>query len=62
MGDEAVEMKMGVLGALKLYLDFINIFLYSACGFSVGADGREDLGKHNRLFSDMDNLFFYFKS
>ena len=28
MGDEAVEMKMGVLGALKLYLDFINIFLY----------------------------------
>ena len=28
MGDEAVAMKMGVLGALKLYLDFINIFLY----------------------------------
>ena len=28
LGDEAVEMKMGILGALKLYLDFINIFLY----------------------------------
>jgi len=28
LGDEAVAMKMGVLGALKLYLDFINIFLY----------------------------------
>ncbi len=27
-GDEAVEIKMGILGALKLYLDFINIFLY----------------------------------
>jgi FtsH-binding integral membrane protein len=28
LGDEAVAMKMGILGALKLYLDFINIFLY----------------------------------
>jgi FtsH-binding integral membrane protein len=28
LGDEAVAMKMGVLGALKLYLDFVNIFLY----------------------------------
>ena len=28
LGDEAVEMKMGILGALKLYLDFVNIFLY----------------------------------
>jgi len=28
MGDEAVATKMGILGALKLYLDFINIFLY----------------------------------
>jgi hypothetical protein len=27
-GDEAVAMKMGILGALKLYLDFVNIFLY----------------------------------
>lgn len=28
MGDEAVASKMGILGALKLYLDFVNIFLY----------------------------------
>jgi hypothetical protein len=28
MGDEAVAAKMGILGALRLYLDFINIFLY----------------------------------
>lgn len=28
LGDEAVAMKMGILGALKLYLDFVNIFLY----------------------------------
>ncbi len=28
MGDEAVAAKMGILGALQLYLDFINIFLY----------------------------------
>ncbi len=28
LGDEAVAMKMGILGALKLYLDFINIFLF----------------------------------
>ena len=28
LGDEAVAMKMGVLGALRLYLDFINMFLY----------------------------------
>jgi FtsH-binding integral membrane protein len=28
LGDEAVAMKMGILGALMLYLDFINIFLY----------------------------------
>ncbi len=27
-GDEAVASKMGILGALKLYLDFVNIFLY----------------------------------
>lgn len=27
-GDEAVAMKMGILGALNLYLDFVNIFLY----------------------------------
>ena len=28
MGDEAVASKMGILGALSLYLDFVNIFLY----------------------------------
>lgn len=28
IGDEAVATKMGILGALKLYLDFVNIFLY----------------------------------
>jgi FtsH-binding integral membrane protein len=28
MGDEAVTAKMGILGALRLYLDFVNIFLY----------------------------------
>lgn len=27
-GDEAVASKMGILGALSLYLDFVNIFLY----------------------------------
>jgi FtsH-binding integral membrane protein len=27
-GDEAVANKMGILGALRLYLDFVNIFLY----------------------------------
>lgn len=27
-GDEAVAIKMGILGALKLYLDFVNLFLY----------------------------------
>ena len=27
-GDEAVASKMGILGALRLYLDFVNIFLY----------------------------------
>lgn len=27
-GDEAIATKMGILGALRLYLDFINIFLY----------------------------------
>ncbi len=27
-GDEALAAKMGILGALSLYLDFINIFLY----------------------------------
>jgi FtsH-binding integral membrane protein len=28
MGDEAVAAKMGILGALRLYLDFVNLFLY----------------------------------
>jgi hypothetical protein len=28
VGDEAVASKMGILGALRLYLDFVNIFLY----------------------------------
>ena len=28
MGDESVAMKMGILGALRLYLDFVNLFLY----------------------------------
>jgi FtsH-binding integral membrane protein len=28
MGDEAVTAKVGILGALKLYLDFVNLFLY----------------------------------
>ena len=28
IGDEAVAMKMGIIGALNLYLDFINIFLF----------------------------------
>ncbi len=28
MGDEAVTAKMGILGALRLYLDFVNLFLY----------------------------------
>lgn len=26
--DDALAMKMGIIGALKLYLDFVNIFLY----------------------------------
>jgi len=28
MGDENVQARMGILGALSLYLDFINIFLF----------------------------------
>ncbi len=28
VGDEAITTKVGILGALKLYLDFVNIFLY----------------------------------
>lgn len=28
MGDEEIAMKMGILGALRLYLDFVNLFLY----------------------------------
>jgi len=28
MGDENVQTRMGILGALSLYLDFINIFLF----------------------------------
>jgi len=27
-GDETITAKMGILGALKLYLDFVNLFLY----------------------------------
>ncbi len=27
-GDEALATKLSILGALRLYLDFINIFLY----------------------------------
>jgi FtsH-binding integral membrane protein len=28
IGDEAVVAKVGILGALRLYLDFVNLFLY----------------------------------
>jgi FtsH-binding integral membrane protein len=28
MGNEETAMKMGILGALRLYLDFVNLFLY----------------------------------
>jgi hypothetical protein len=27
-GDEAIESHLGILGALSLYLDFINLFLF----------------------------------
>jgi FtsH-binding integral membrane protein len=27
-GDEEVEARLGILGALSLYLDFVNLFLF----------------------------------